>query len=464
MKKSFYRSKALRLSLFFSCLIASLILIFVILFAFVVRQNDRKRQSNFLSHIAENIRVIANKIGPDKITESDFIDIPYFISICIYEEDGDRIIFSNDPFIKNLPKAEEKAVIYIEKNYFIDGDLNILYKTLTFNNSMKNYVIQVSESMDRDFASRLLKELYFVIFLFSLPLIIVSFLSSYLIIKSTINPVKKMTEIAKKMSYSNENHFEVVGSGDEFDLLAETFNTLFKKLKQDFEREKQFTSDVSHELKTPIAVISGHVNLLKRWGKNDPEQLEKSIERLFAEVKTMQAIVDNLLQISRLEKGTVSIERKSVSITKIVNRIKEGTELWAQNAVVTVGKIGAEFIICNEELLYEAITIIVSNSVKYAKNNEVKILIEEMVTDMGIELRINDNGPGIKKEDLPYVLERFYRADESRNRDKEKNGLGLGLAIVKSIMDIHKGKVEVFSDGIRGTTVVLQFPKLVTNI
>ncbi|MCQ2241767.1 HAMP domain-containing sensor histidine kinase [Treponema sp.] len=459
MKKSFLRSKALRLSLIFSGLIATLILVFVLLFAFVIRQNDRKRQSNFLSHTAESARKIIENVGPDMVTESDFMEIPYFVSVCIYEDDGGRTVYSNDPFIRNLPKAEEKAINYIEKNYFIDGDLNVLYRTLSFDFSGKNYVVQVSVNMERDFATRLLKELNFAIMLFSLPLILVSFLASYFIIKSTISPVKKMTETAKKMSYASENHFEIAGSGDEFDRLAETFNTLFSRLKQDFEREKQFTSDVSHELKTPIAVIAGHANLIRRWGKDDPVQLEKSIGRLTAEVHTMQAIVDNLLQISRLERGAIKLEKKSVSIMDLSLRLKEDTEAWAENATVTVTDMGTDTIFCDAELLYESMTIIVSNSVKYAKPNKVNIIIEEKVTDRGAELRIVDDGPGIKKEALPHVLERFYRADESHNRDKEKGGSGLGLAIVKSIMDIHGGQVQIFSDGIKGTTVTLTFPK-----
>lgn len=459
MKKSFLRSKALRLSLAFSGLIAALIIVFVILFAYVIRRNDRTRQSNFLSRTAESVKDIMEKVGPDMVTESDFMEIPYFVSVCAYEEATGKTVYSNDPFIRNLPKSEEKAVTYIEKNYFIDGDLNVLYRTLTFKTGGISYVVQVSVNMERDFASRLIKELYFAIVLFSLPLVLVSFLASYFIIKSTISPVKKMTETAKKMSYSSDNHFHVAGSGDEFDRLAETFNTLFARLKQDFEREKQFTSDVSHELKTPIAVIAGHANLIRRWGKDDPVQLEKSLGRLTAEVHTMQAIVDNLLQISRLERGTIKLEKKPVPIMELSQRLKEDTEAWADTATVTVTDMGTETIVCDSELLYESMTIIVSNSVKYAKPNKVNIIIEEKVTERGAELSIMDDGPGIKKEALPHVLERFYRADESHNRDKEKGGSGLGLAIVKTIMEVHGGRVQIDSDGVKGTTVTMIFPR-----
>ncbi|MDO4505326.1 MAG: hypothetical protein Q4B64_00095 [Spirochaetales bacterium] len=111
MKKSFFRSKALRLSLAFSGLIAGLILIFVLLFALVIKKNDRRRQSDFLSRTAESVRSIVQNVGPDMVTESDFMEIPYFVSVCIYEGNGDRTVYSNDPFIRNLPKAEEKQSI-----------------------------------------------------------------------------------------------------------------------------------------------------------------------------------------------------------------------------------------------------------------------------------------------------------------------------------------------------------------
>ena len=256
------------------------------------------------------------------------------------------------------------------------------------------------------------------------------------------------------MDFGNSTHFEIAGSDDEFDDLARTFNKLFEKIKEDFERERQFTADVSHELKTPLSVISGHANLIRRWGKDDPVQLEKSINRLNDEVHSMQMIIENLLQISRLERGTVKFNRTNVAIGELVQRLKEDTEAWAVNSEVIIGNMDTDSIFCDSELLYEAI---VPNSVKYSDPDFVTIKIEEKVTDRGTELSIKDNGPGIKPEALPHVMKRFYRGDESHNRGKKGNGLG--LSIVKSIMDVHNGEVQIFSDGCCGTTVTLIFPK-----
>ena len=119
-----------------------------------------------------------------------------------------------------------------------------------------------------------------------------------------MKPVKEITRAAEKISSTNlETLLPVSNHNDELDYLAQTFNRLFESLKKDFERERNFTSDVSHELKTPVAGILGQANLLKRWGKNDPVQLEQSLDLIITEASAMNSIITNLLQISKLENG-----------------------------------------------------------------------------------------------------------------------------------------------------------------
>ena len=135
---------------------------------------------------------------------------------------------------------------------------------------------------------------------------IVSFFISLLLTRYSLSPVSKITKAAKEIGSTNldillpRNH-----SGDELDQLAKTFNQLFKRLKKDFDRERQFTSDVSHELKTPVAVILGQANMLRRWGKDEPEQLEKSLSAIINESRSMEAVITNLLQMGRLESGRI---------------------------------------------------------------------------------------------------------------------------------------------------------------
>ena len=131
--------------------------------------------------------------------------------------------------------------------------------------------------------------------------------------------VRVMTETAKKISASKlDTRLPVTGKGDDFDALAKTFNDLLSRLQTDFERERQFTADVSHELKTPLAVILGHANLLRRWGKNDPDRLESSLASLIREAHSMESIIGNLLQMTRIENGFIPIhEAEVLNVSKL---------------------------------------------------------------------------------------------------------------------------------------------------
>lgn len=183
------------------------------------------------------------------------------------------------------------------------------------------------------------------------------------------------------------------------------------RLQADFERERQFTADVSHELKTPLAVMLRHANLLRRWEKNNPEQLEKSVSALF-------------------------------------ERLIEDTKIYAPD-VTTV--------YADRELLYQACTAIISNSVRFAgKSPHIEISAVQSAKPDFCEISIADNGPGIAPESLPHIFDRFFRADEAHTR--ETGGDGLGLSIVKSIADALGGSVHAQNSAESGAIIVLSIP------
>ncbi|MCF0242283.1 MAG: HAMP domain-containing histidine kinase [Treponema sp.] len=446
--KNIIRSKAFRIALNFSLLIALAVLFFSVSLSLLLSRNIRKNQNleleNSITYIEEQL--LQNETP-------SFEKMSYYITFLVYK-DG-VILYTNDPFLPILEESE-KSKIYIGKDFYIDGDLYVLYKTKKISD---DFVIQVAMNMDMDYGHRLLGELPLSILLLSIPVLLVSFAASYFNTKQTMKPVKRMTEKAKLITYSNlDSEFETTGSGDEFDTLALTFNSMFLKLKSDFDREKQFTSDVSHELKTPISVIQGHANLIKRWGKNDPVQLEKSIDRLISETKSMESIVENLLVLSRIEGGRVKLNFKKNDIFAVFERLKEDTLAWNEKILFSEFRINSsdKFINCDEELLYEALTIIVSNSVKYGDKELLQINLGLNSEGSYKIISITDNGPGINPDKLENIFERFYRCDEAHNRSK--GGSGLGLAIVKTIMTAHKGYANAQSNGKEGTTINLFFP------
>src|SRR5574344_2250497 len=222
--------------------------------------------------------------------------------------------------------------------------------------------------MDRDTPEELIERLPKTLLIILLPLLFISFWAALLITRRTLKPVEQMTETARKIGSANlDQRLPVSGRNDEIDTLAVTFNDLFARLQEDFENERQFTSNVSHELKTPLAVILGQANLIRRWGKNDPVQIEKSLNALIAESQTMETVITNMLQLSRLESGTIKPEMQQVMLLPLLERLAGDTHMWAPDAVFDFGGVPEKTAVSADmELLYQCLTIIVSNSIRFA--------------------------------------------------------------------------------------------------
>ena len=285
----------------------------------------------------------------------------------------------------------------------------------------------------------------------TIPLLIISFFISRFFIRQTMHPVVKITKTAATISSTNLNQrLPETGKKDELDNLAKTFNSLFERLKADFDRERSFTSNVSHELKTPVAVILGQANLLRRWGKNDSEQLEKSLNTILQETHSMDSIISNLLQLSRIESGKIIPATEKVSIQKMFFRLKEEFKAINKDMTIQFEEKPLQEIYTDSELLHQVFVAIISNSNKFIKQNpllELKCTQTENQTTIGLL----DNGPGFEENVLPHVFERFYRGDSSHNRSA--GGSGLGLSIAQAIIKSLNGKI-IASNGKNGGALI----------
>ena len=473
-------SAAQRLAFRFSLLIAAIILLLSMSLIFALRYNVRRRQNRELIRAMDTIAAALTDSmnhqpppfpsrsgtppsapGPGGRRMPVNTDIPYYITFTIYRAGSKDIIDTNDPFLPQLPLTDGRTERYTKKDYFTDGDLNILYCAKQYGTVIPgSYTIQAALNMDSDTAEQLLAGLPLLLLISILPLLVVSYFAAYFITKQTIRPVEQMTEAARRIGSANlGSRLPLTGRGDELDTLASTFNELFARLKTDFDRERQFTADVSHELKTPLAVIQGHANLIRRWGKDDPVQLEKSLASLLNETHSMEAIISNLLQISRLESGQVTLNTSRIELTPLFKRLADDTAAWAPAVSFDIRSPDGLAVRADGELLYQACTIIVSNSVKFAGASASLHIIASPAERSGfVDITIADNGPGIKPDALPHIFERFYRGDPSHNR--KAGGSGLGLAIVKSIMQVSGGSVRAESTDGTGTAIIMEIPSI----
>ena len=425
------KTLALRLSIKFMIFVAAIVMLVAMVFVFALRLSIRKKQSQDLKRNAE---ILCKEIGAQENPVIESLNLDYFISYIVFDDEG-QVWYTNDSLLPELELTEGKAKKYFQKNFYFDGDLNLLYCSIRLPTGL---TVQTSIDTDQDASIQMINTLPKVGAIALIPILLISFLLSFLISKRTLKPVEAMTGSAKKIYESNlESLLPVSKNNDELDILAETFNHLFEDLKKDFEREARFTSDVSHELKTPVAGILGHANLIKRWGKNDVKQLEESVDMIISEADSMNSIITNLLQASKLEKGIVKPDLSDVNLWGLFSRIKNEFSVISKEAEIHFDENLNMILKTDMELIHQVLTAVVSNSLKFGakvielsacKNFENKIVI-----------KITDNGPGFSEESLPHVFERFYRSDEAHTRSA--GGAGLGLSISETIISALGGKI-----------------------
>ncbi|MEB2298986.1 HAMP domain-containing histidine kinase [Lysinibacillus xylanilyticus] len=242
-------------------------------------------------------------------------------------------------------------------------------------------------------------------------------------------------------------------SHDEIGDLLKMYNTMMNELQISFAQQQQFVADASHELRTPIQAIEGHLSLLKRWGKDDPEILEESIDTSLTEITRMRKMIEELLELARREEKDIDSEADAVAV---IESVIEETRLLHPEARIMLSKdeeIGRIFI--TENALSQIVRNIIENAIRYCEITP-EIQISLAVSGKEMLLRIEDNGIGIAEENIPFIFDRFYRVDEARNR--QIGGTGLGLSITKMLLEKYNGSVEVKSEKNVGTVFFMKFP------
>ena len=251
---------------------------------------------------------------------------------------------------------------------------------------------------------------------------------------------------------------ERIYTGDsELHGLEEAINNLLERMRDSYRQQARFVSDASHELRTPISVIQGYVNMLDRWGKEDESVLNESIEAIKSEAESMKNLVEQLLFLARGINGKTEINSTELLLNDMINEVLEESNMidekhiykyYDSEKIIVYGDIG---------LLKQAARILIENAAKYTDENEIIILKTGMNEKGEPYFSVQDNGIGMDEEDVPHIFERFFRADTARVR--KNGGTGLGLSIAKWIIDGHKGYFSVLSRKGIGTRITIFLPR-----
>lgn len=384
-------------------------------------------------------------------------------SIVIYDMDK-TILYTSDSNNQSIysDNTEEKGVypilddlILVKNNIvnntstrFLNFDL-VFYNSITWNG--QDVVIQLSRNLQSDYANILDLGKWFI--LIDILLLLSVIRRGRKSNKKILKPIEEMTETVKNISVNAlDTRLNVSGAKDELKDLAVTFNDMLDRIQKSYEAQHQFVSDASHELRTPIAVIQGYANMLDRWGKNDENVLDESIEAIKSETDDMKRLVENLLFLARGDNKTQRVEMKEFCLKSLIDEVYKETLMIVSSHTVSCNINEDVKIVGDRKLLKEALRIFMDNAIKYTPSGGI-ITIGSIRIEGYVEISISDSGIGISNEDLPNIFNRFYRADKSRTKDT--GGTGLGLSIAKWIIMTHKGTIRVESREGFGTKIII---------
>lgn len=240
---------------------------------------------------------------------------------------------------------------------------------------------------------------------------------------------------------------------DELQKMADTFNRMIGRLDANLEKQKQFISDASHEIKTPITVIKSYADLLRRRGIQNEVVTLEAMESIYLEATRIQKMTERFLDLANTEMEN-SLDIKSVHLVPLCENIVKQLKEVYKREINLHGNQDSLIMKADELKIRQTIIILLDNAIKYSMD-KVDIYLEE--NEQCIIVRVKDYGIGIPEIEIDNIFERFYRVDKARSRGT--GGTGLGLSIAKNIMKQHNGKIMVKSSEGIGTEVTLFLPK-----
>ena len=264
--------------------------------------------------------------------------------------------------------------------------------------------------------------------------------------KNSLDNLKIFTQdynLDSEIRIHNEENFI------EFSILQKSFKNMLIRLKEQSQSQIDFVNNASHELKTPIFVIKGYVDMLSDWGKDDKGVLDEGLIVLKKEIQNMQELTEKLLFLAKSK--NLVVEKNNINLDNALKEVIDNLSFAYPKQKINYNS-SEIFIDSDETLLKLLFKNLIENAIKYGNNNLVNVLLEK---EKKTKVIIEDFGIGISKEALPHIFERFYREDEARNR--EIKSYGLGLSIVKEIIALLDIDIQIESQIDKGTKITLLF-------
>jgi heavy metal sensor kinase len=376
------------------------------------------------------------------------------------------------PISLNALKNASKGLITFETNRTIG---NTPLRIMTFpvvENSHVAKIVQIASSLEgvEDALNKL-----FLILIISVPsTLILASLGGQFLAHKALKPVDHITQTARMITSQNLNQrINPPKVKDEISRLIETFNEMISRLDQSFRQMKQFSSDASHELKTPLTILKGEVEVMLRKERTSQEY-QQTLKSNLEEINRMSQIVEDLLTLSKADTGEIRLNKEDINLTEILNEVVAQMERLAKTKKLHLSASNhhQDIHIFGDALrLRELLINLIENGIKYTEEGgSIRIILQKEYPPLGgdqsdgverekgefVKIIVSDTGIGIAKEDQERIFNRFFRVDKARSR--EQGGSGLGLSICKWIVEAHQGEIGVESELAKGSSFIVRLP------
>jgi signal transduction histidine kinase len=284
----------------------------------------------------------------------------------------------------------------------------------------------------------------------------------YVLANNLARPIQVLTRAAQNMEQGDLSVRVKPSGPEELERLAVAFNNMASRLQSNVNELRAFVANASHELRTPLTVVKLRAEALREGALEDAEVALRFIGEIETEVDRLVRMVNDLLDLSRMEAGLVGGQRTLLNLSAVAHEVYETFNIRAARAEVSLSLEVEENlppIMGNEDQIRRVFYNLVENAIKYTPcGGRAEILLRRGPNENTVRLLVRDTGPGIAPEHLPHVFERFYRAETTQPRPGVSRGSGLGLAIAKSIVENHGGEIGVSSQIGNGTTFWADLP------
>ena len=408
--------------------------------------------SRFVYEFVENkAKSIVSTLKREQNQETDWEKmIDTFVSkkdddALIVETNEGKVFFSNESK-EVFHELEEGRSFKILKNIVLSDDE--LYYVVEEKANDFSFKLAVNAEM----ATELVSGMIFISLILNLMAVIFGSVLIYFSMRRWSNKLSVMSQEIAQVDLMNQAELTIPDNPIEISNVATAFNQLLKEQKEAIEREKQFITNASHDIRTPLAAIRGHVQLIKRRGESHPEVIPNSIDFIDKESKRLETLSNQLLTLEREELTT---PKEMINLSELLLYEIEKVQSLTTFEFITEVKNDVSYFGRKGEF-QQIFQNLIENAIKYSPGETViKIALEE--TTSTIIFTVSDYGLGISDKEKKRVFERFYRVDDSRTSQTE--GSGIGLSIVEKIVSSYNGTIDIKNNEPKGTIFKVNLPK-----